>query len=53
MDIHRSIPCDFCDHKAVGVWGRHLDCWECFHKREPANMPVEEFEQGLEDLLTD
>jgi hypothetical protein len=35
------------------VWGRHLYCWECLHKQDPPDTPIEEFEQGLDDLLTD
>ena len=54
VDTTRSILCDFCGtHRASGVWGRHLYCWECFHKQEPPDTPIEEFEQGLEDLLAE
>jgi hypothetical protein len=51
--ITRSIPCNFCGNKAAGVWGHHLYCWDCFQKKEPPDTSVEEFEQQLEDLLTD
>ena len=46
-----TIPCDFCDNKACGVWGDHLYCWDCFLTREQPDTTVDEFEKGIEEFL--